>query len=566
MPTSSADHDLLLGVLALHLDFLSREQLLNALKEWAADKGQPLAQVILRQNVLTDDELAALEALAQKHLGRHGQDVKKSLTSLPAFLSIREVLGEIAGEGFLDTVSHSLDASAGGDDPLRTWPSLAGAPDGVGKPTSAGRRFRVLRAHAKGGLGQVSVALDGELNREVALKEIQAKYADHPESRARFLLEAEVTGGLEHPGVVPVYSLGKHPDGRPFYAMRFIRGDSLKDAIDRFHKAGVPGRDPGERGLALRQLLGRFVDVCEAMAYAHSRGVLHRDLKPGNVMLGKYGETLVVDWGLAKPLGERHSSEDFVEQTLRPSGSGATPTQMGKAVGTPAYMSPEQAAGRLDLLGPASDIYSLGATLYTLLTGKPPIEGLTLEAILRKVQEGDFPAPRKVKPQVAPALEAVCRMAMALKPEDRYGSAKELAEDVEHWLAGEPVKAWPEPLAVRMGRFLKRHRTLVTSGVATMGVAALVLAGATVLLSTAYENERLAKEAAETAKEKETAAKEAALAAESDAKTQRDEALKQRKRADANFAKAKKAVEDYLTKVTDHPRLNEHDFRDLRKE
>src|SRR5262249_10943107 len=153
----------------------------------------------------------------------------------------------------------------------------------VGAPTSAGLRFRILRPHAKGGLGQVSVALDQELHREVALKEIQEHHADDRDSRARFLIEAEITGGLEHPGVVPVYGLGHYGDGRPYYAMRFIRGDSLKDAIEQFHRADQPGRDPGERTLALRGLLRRFVDVCKAVAYAHSRGVLHRDLKPGNV-------------------------------------------------------------------------------------------------------------------------------------------------------------------------------------------------------------------------------------------------------------------------------------------
>jgi serine/threonine protein kinase len=146
----------------------------------------------------------------------------------------------------------------------------------------------------------VFVALDQELNREVALKEMQERHADHAERRARFLLEAEITGGLEHPGIVPVYGLGQYPDGRPFYAMRFIKGDSLQDAIDAFHHAEGPQRDAGERAVAFRELLSRFVAVCNAISYAHSRGVLHRDIKPSNVMLGKYGETLVVDWGLAK--------------------------------------------------------------------------------------------------------------------------------------------------------------------------------------------------------------------------------------------------------------------------
>src|SRR5262249_54542062 len=156
-------------------------------------------------------------------------------------------------------------------------------------------RFRVLRPHARGGLGVISVALDTELNREVALKQIQPERVDDSTSRARFLLEAEVTGRLEHPGVVPVYSLGRDGRGQPYYAMRLVRGDSLKEAIDKFHAADREGsRDAGSRSVALRELLGRFVDVCDAIAYAHSRGVIHRDLKPANILLGPYGETLVV--------------------------------------------------------------------------------------------------------------------------------------------------------------------------------------------------------------------------------------------------------------------------------
>src|SRR5207302_1452341 len=168
-------------------------------------------------------------------------------------------------------------------------------------------------------------------------------------------------GGLEHPGVVPVYGLGQYADGRPFYAMRFIKGDSLKDTIERFHKSAAPW-GTGERALELRKLLGRFLDVCNAIAYAHSRGVLHRDLKPGNVMLGQFGETLVVDWGLAKPGQLAEPVTATGERPLRPPPeSGSAATQMGRAMGTPAYMSPEQAAGHLDLVGAASDVYSLGA-------------------------------------------------------------------------------------------------------------------------------------------------------------------------------------------------------------
>src|SRR4029077_16784174 len=167
-------------------------------------------------------------------------------------------------------------------------------------------------------------------------KEIQDRFADHPDSRARFTREAEVTGHLEHPGVVPVYGLGGYADGRPYYAMRFIRGESMREAIARFHEAGQGRRDPSERSLALRDLLGRFVAVCDAVAYAHDRGVIHRDLKPANVMLGEYGETLVVDWGLAKLL-ERDDPEATtagVPVAVSASGSG-TPTVLGEAIGTP---------------------------------------------------------------------------------------------------------------------------------------------------------------------------------------------------------------------------------------
>ena len=263
----------------------------------------------------------------------------------------------------------------------------------MGAATSDGQRFRILRPHARGGLGEVFVALDAELHREVALKQILGKHADDAVSRERFVAEAEITGGLEHPGVVPVYGLGTYAGGRPYYAMRFIKGESLKEAIGSFHADDTLESNSGRRSLELRKLLRRILDVCNAVDYAHSRGVIHRDLKPANIILGKHGETLVVDWGLAKAVGRADPSVG--EQTIAPASGRSSDTLPGSALGTPSYMSPEQASGELDRIGPRSDVYSLGATLYSVLTGRPPFDGDDVGETLRQVQAGDFRAPRR---------------------------------------------------------------------------------------------------------------------------------------------------------------------------
>jgi serine/threonine protein kinase len=172
-------------------------------------------------------------------------------------------------------------------------------------------RYRVLWAHAKGGLGEVYLAEDSELHRRVALKEIQPEHAANAARRQRFVAEAEITGNLEHPGIVPVYGMGTYADGRPFYAMRFIRGEQFTAEIRRFHSGAVLNFS----GLDFRWLLRKFTDVCNTVAYAHSRGVLHRDLKPGNIMIGPFGETLVMDWGVAKLIGRTEAVETIADDS-----------------------------------------------------------------------------------------------------------------------------------------------------------------------------------------------------------------------------------------------------------
>jgi tRNA A-37 threonylcarbamoyl transferase component Bud32 len=476
-PTGSdADRNLLFGVLALQMDFISREALIAAVSAWIRDKTRSLARILVEQGALSEARRALLEPLVDEHLRVHDGDPEKSLASVSSLGSVREALAAVADAEVRASLGHV--GAARDNDPDRT-PSWS-----AGQPTCPGGRFRILRFHDRGGRGEVYVARDEELAREVALKQIQARLADDGDARSRFLLEAEITGGLEHPGIVPVYGLGHYEDGRPFYAMRFIKGDSLKTAIARFHEAGSAPRDEGERALELRRLLGRFLDVCNAVAYAHSRGVLHRDLKPGNILLGPYGETLVVDWGMAKVVGRPEGDRTTEEATLRPpSSSGSAETMAGLAIGTPGYMSPEQAAGRLDRLGRASDVYSLGATLYSLLTGKAPFSlKQDLDEVIQRVQRGDFPPPRQINRAVAPALEAICLRAMALRPEDRYPSPRALADDVEQWLADEPVSAYREGWQMRAARWARRHRTLVASLLVLLVTSVVALTSGLVLV------------------------------------------------------------------------------------
>lgn len=339
-------------------------------------------------------------------------------------------------------------------------------------------RFKKLRLHAVGGLGEVYVAEDTELNRMVALKEVRGTASQNGLTVSRFVREAEVTGQLEHPGIVPVYGLGFHRDGRPFYAMKFIKGDGLEKSIQQFHETIDSHTKLDQQNERLRKLIQRIVDVCNAVHYAHSRGVLHRDLKPENIMIGKYGETLVVDWGLARVTGQM---EDYSksEAEITKSDENYFETQAGTLLGTPQFMSPEQAAGRLEELGPATDVYSLGATLYVLLTGKPAIQGATSRhEFLNRVITGEYKRPTDVNARIPQALNAVCCKAMAREQSDRYQTAEELGRELERWLADQPVHAYKEPLKDRALRWARQHQ-------ASMTIATLCLITAIVSLSLA---------------------------------------------------------------------------------
>ncbi len=466
----SADRHLLFGLLALQNEFIDKKQLVAAFGLWIADHSKPLDEILIQLQAIREDDRGLLARLVDRHVAANGGNVEASLRSFKGDASIRDELDRLADGEVKHSVAKLRPVEMNTMIPAR------------GQETSTGRRFEIRRPLDRGGLGVVSVALDNELNREVALKEIRSDCADEPAYRAKFMLEAEVTGGLEHPGIVPVYGFGTGPDGRPFYAMRLIKGDNLHAHIKRFHQSVNERTEPFD-GAVLRGLLRRFLDVCEAIDYAHARGVLHRDLKPGNIMLGKYGETLVVDWGLAKPQGAERSNVSLIEDTsemepsLIPSGSHEGLTLHGSVVGTAAYAPPEQLSGRLEFVNERSDIYGLGAILYEILTNQPPAKADSLEAVMRIAISGAFKRPRLIEPQIPKPLDAVCARALATNPQERYPSAGMLRKEIERWLDDLPVDAYREPILTRGVRWLKRHQVTAAavSGIVLMSTLGLGL-------------------------------------------------------------------------------------------
>lgn len=321
-------------------------------------------------------------------------------------------------------------------------------------------RYEIDRVIGKGGMGTVYLATDAQLDRSVALKVVEAS-DDAAELAARLVQEARILARLEHPGIVPIHDAGELPDGRLFYAMKYVDGERL----DRYVE--------GARSLTERlRIFGR---ICEAVAFAHSRGVLHRDLKPQNIMVGAFGEVLVMDWGVAKVLsGRPRADAETVLQSAaaRAPGVGAPgATEHGAVLGTPGYMAPEQARGEIGRLDARADVYSLGAVLRYLLTGGPA--GGELEtAVFSPADSESFATSSAALPR---RLRAIIDKAMSSDVEGRYPTAAELAEDVDRFLDGQTVSALPEGLWTRSRRFVSKHRVAFVLILAYVVVRALVV-------------------------------------------------------------------------------------------
>jgi eukaryotic-like serine/threonine-protein kinase len=328
-PNFDVDRNLLFAVISLQDDLIDQTQFADVCAGWAVRLERPLPELLLDRGWIKEQDRQDVERKLERKLKKHRGDVRATLGAV-AGIEARDILQVIDNPQVRQSLAGL--APARGHVLVETLLPTANQRDTT--------RYTLTRVHAEGGLGKIWIAHDSDLNRDVALKEIKATATLSPESGRRFLQEAQITGQLEHPNIVPVYELARRKeDDQPFYTMSFVRGQTLRDAIAEFHRRRA--NKPAERLELQRQLLEPFVKVCQAVGYAHSRGVIHRDLKPENVVLGGHGEVVVLDWGLAKVVGRADDEpRDAQGPGIAVSPEAETKSAMGQ-VGTPAYMAPE---------------------------------------------------------------------------------------------------------------------------------------------------------------------------------------------------------------------------------
>lgn len=413
-------HDLLVALIALRQHYADPAKLAAAYAKRRRDPDARLIDVLQRESLVTEEQCRTMMAEHVRVLAKHAWNDDAAVS---------ELVGEIGGAE------------------LRCW--LAGVL--LGDHSDPADRYERLQLAGEGGLGQVWKCHDRRLDRIVALKVIQPRNRESAEIVRRFEREVRITAKLEHPNIVPVYDV-QHAGQDLAYAMRLIGGRTLAQAIASFHAESTDNRD---KQLDFRNLLAAFLDVGNAVTYAHAQGVIHRDLKPANVILGEFGEVILLDWGLAKRIAsvdERTASES--------KRADETATDISGIAGTLAFMAPEQASGALEEIGPATDVFGLGAILFTILTNEPPtvreLNETPMET-LHRIAGGHIRRVRDVRPRASKAIDAICAKAMAARPSDRYASAKDLCLDVTCWQADQPVSVYPEPWTARARRWIARH-------------------------------------------------------------------------------------------------------------
>ena len=470
---SKEDRDIAFAVEVLESSILSDRQMASALATWTLYGSTTLAEQLVKAGLLSDQTVIEIEQRAfcrlkelwdSALLGNNQGDVSPS-TLAKAALECLDESGRVAKLLGLSVAISGID-----NNEMREQKS----------------RYQLIRKLGQGGLGTVWLARDLKLQRFVALKEIRNVKHANQAALDRFRREAEITGRLEHPAIVPIYQLGEDAaSGQSFYVMRFLGKQTLQDAIIEYHERRLEEDDDP---MLLRNLLSSFVIVCQAVGHAHSRKVIHRDLKPENIAIDNFGQVIVIDWGLAKVLddgmlGDSLADIGFSEVT------DSQRTLAGQVLGSPLYMAPEQAAGRLDEVDESTDIFGLGATLFAILTGQAPHEvnressgSSTIRQLITAIAGGPTPRAQAVNENVDPALDAICAKAMAKKRYARYSSTTDLAKDIQRWMAGEPVSAYDERYSQRIGRWVQHHQKL--SQLIIVAVIIAIVALTTLTIST----------------------------------------------------------------------------------
>jgi WD40 repeat protein/tRNA A-37 threonylcarbamoyl transferase component Bud32 len=460
------DKSLLFGVIAVQLKKVTPWRFTQAAEEWAKDPSRDLGQYLVGAGALSEDDRALVQGLVDEAVRHHGGDPEATLDALGG----GQMVGATFGDSFSVGPNAATVAGAAPPESIEQIPAVQEQPG----------RYTHQREYASGGMGRILLVHDRHFGRDIALKELLPDQLLRSGTRggaltsdmltipayARFVQEAKITGQLEHPSIVPVYELGYRPDGSLYYTMRLVRGRTLQDAM--IEAGSLRGR---------LELLTHFLDLCQAVSYAHSRGVVHRDIKPKNVMVGEFGETVVIDWGIAKVRGRSDIHAKELHETyeaLHEGGEATVKTLYGQALGSPYFMPPEQALGKIDKIDERSDVYSLGAVLYTLLTGQLPFLGSTSREFLKKVL-ADPPKPvLEIEANAPRELVAVCERAMQKDPGKRYQTAKELTDEVHRFLSGGLVQAYDYGYRELVGRFVRKHKTfLVTAGSALLVLLAV---------------------------------------------------------------------------------------------
>ncbi len=332
-------------------------------------------------------------------------------------------------------------------------------------------KYKHLTQLGSGGMGLIVQVFDETLGRDVAMKVMRGSST---RQNIRFVSEAQITGQLEHPNIVPVHELGVDKAGRSYFTMKLVRGRSLAEVLN-----DKPEQKPGQWFL-----INMFINICNGIDYAHAKRVIHRDLKPDNIMVGEYGEVMVMDWGLAKNLSDQHSdnaderSASSVDEIFSDTAGDASShnTLDGSIIGTPAYMSPEQAQGKIKSVDGRSDIYALGGILYEILTGHPPVNCKTLDETIHAAAHGHIPPPESHQNDLPPELAAICMKALRYNPDNRYQTVADLREDVLGYLDGRSISAKIDSLPEQIAKFYRRHRAICSISIlaATLVIAAFI--------------------------------------------------------------------------------------------